>query len=75
MGRERRKDGGRYGANVMFVPGNVSGPGHWHQDADTRAGPGPLPSLFSAEGARAGGESVLQQVPGEDPESAQVSAC
>lgn len=73
MGRERWKDGGRNGTNVMFVPGDVSGQGHWHQDADPRAGPGPVPSLLGAEGARARGESVLQQVPGQDPETAQVS--
>lgn len=73
VGRERWKDGGGHGTNVMFVPGDVSGQGHRDQDADPRAGPGAFPSLLSAEGAGAGGEPVLQQVPGQDPEAAQVS--
>lgn len=72
-GRKRWKDGGGRGANVMFVPGNVSGQGHRNSDADPRAGPSAVPSLLSAEGAGAGGEPVLQQVPGQDPEAAQVS--
>lgn len=72
-GRERWKDGGGLGTNVMLVPGNVSGQGHRDQDADPRAGPGAVPGLLGTEGAGAGGEPVLQQVPGQDPEAAQVS--
>ncbi|XP_073332466.1 ATP synthase mitochondrial F1 complex assembly factor 1 isoform X1 [Pagrus major] len=57
----------------MFVPGDVSGQGHRHQDVYPRVGTGAVPSLLREEGAGAGGEPVLQQVPGQDPEAAQVS--
>lgn len=57
----------------MFVSGDVGGQGHRHQAADPRPGPGAVPSLLDAEGAGSGGEPVLQQVPGQDPEAAQVS--
>lgn len=73
VGRERWKDGGGRDTNVMFVSGDVGGQGHRHQDADPRPGPGAVPSLLSAQEARSGGESVLQQVRGQDPEAAQVS--
>ncbi len=72
-GRKRWKDGGGRDTNVMFVSGDVSGQGHRHQDADPWAGPGAVPSLLRAEGTGAGGEPVLQQVPGQDPQAAQVS--
>lgn len=72
-GRLRWKDGGGRGADVLSVPGNARGPGRRHQDGDTRAGPVAVPSLLGAEAAGAGGEPVLQEVPGKDPEAAQVS--
>lgn len=73
VGRERWKDGGGLGSDVLLVPGDVSCQGHGHQDADPRAGPGAVPGLLGAEGSGSGGEPVLQQVPGQDPEAAQVS--
>lgn len=72
-GRMRWKDGGGLGTDVMFVPGNVSGSGHRHSHSDPWDGPFTVPSLLGAEGAGTGGEPVLQQVPGQDPEAAQVS--
>lgn len=72
VGRERWKDGGGRDTNVMFVSGHVGGQGHRHQDADPRPGPGAVPSLLGAPGAGTGGESVLQQVPGQNPKAAQV---
>lgn len=69
---ERWQDDGGAGADVVFVPRTVGRQGRRDQDADPRPGPGPLPSLLGAEGAGAGGEPVLQQVPGEDPAAAQV---
>lgn len=73
VGRERWKYGGGHGPNVMFVPGNVGGQNHRYSDADPRAGPITVPSLLGSEGAGAGGKPVLQQIPGQDPEAAQVS--
>lgn len=73
MGTERRKDVGGGASDVLPIPGHVSGQSRRHQDAHPRAGPGAVPSLLGAEGTRTRGEPVLQQVPGEDPEAAQVS--
>lgn len=72
-GRLRWKNGGGLGADVMFVPGNVSGPGHRHSRINPRDDTASLPGLLGAEGAGTGREPVLQQVPGQDPEAAQVS--
>lgn len=72
MGRERWQDGGGRATNVIFVPGYVSSQGHRHQDADPRVGARAVPSLLNTQGAGSGGEPVLQQVPGKDPEAAQV---
>lgn len=73
--QERQKDGGGHGPDVVFVPRDVGRQGHRHQDADPRAGPVTLSGLLGAEGTGAGGESVLLQVPGEDPEAPQVQDC
>lgn len=72
VGRGGWQHGGGHGTNVMFIPRDDSGQGHRHSDADSRVGSGAVPSFLSAEGTGAGGEPVLQQVPGEDPEAAQV---
>lgn len=71
--RERWKHGGGFGTNVLHVPGDVSGQSRRHQAADSRPRPAAVPSFLRAEGTGAGGESVLQQIPGQDPETAQVS--
>lgn len=72
-GRLRWKDGGGLGADVLFVPGNAGGQGHRHSRINPRHGPASVPGLLGAEGAGTGGEPVLRQVPGQDPEAAQVS--
>lgn len=71
-GRKRWKDGGGHSTDVMFVPRDVSGQGHWHQNAHPRAGPVAISGLLASEGAGTGGEPVLQQVPGQNPEASQV---
>lgn len=72
--RERWKHGGGPGPNVMFVSGHVGRQSRRHQADDPRPGSGAVPNLFRAEERPGpGGESVLRQIPGEDPETAQVS--
>lgn len=58
---------------MLPVPRPVGGQSLRHQAADPRAAAGTLPSLLGAKRAGAGGEPVLQQIPGQDPEAAQVS--
>lgn len=72
VGRERWKNVGGVAPDVMSVPGHVRGQGRRHQDVDTRTGPGAVPCLFGSEGPGSGGEPVLREIPGQDPEAAQV---
>lgn len=73
MARERGEDVGGPGADVLLVPGDAGGPGRRAPDVLSRPGPLAPPRLLGAQGAAAGGEPVLQQIPAENPAAAQVS--
>lgn len=72
VGRAPWKDVGGAGPDVILVQGHARGQDHRRQDVDPRAGPSAVPSLLCSEGTGSGGEPVLQEVPGPDPEAAQV---
>lgn len=74
VGRGRWKHGRGRAADVLPVSRHVSGQNQRHQASDPRTGPHTVPGLLGAEGSGAagGGEPVLQQIPGQDPEAAQV---
>lgn len=72
-GRKQWENGSGRGTNVMFVSRDVSSQSHRHSDADPWTGPSAISSILGAEGAGAGGKPVLQQVPEQDREAAQVS--